>query len=37
VAGGRGQVKAVTRGAGGALAWMGLLRTLDRLDPGFRA
>ena len=37
VAGAQAQVKAVTRGAGGALAWPGLLRKLDRLDPGFRA
>jgi ribulose-5-phosphate 4-epimerase/fuculose-1-phosphate aldolase len=28
--------RAVTRGAGGALAWPALLRKLDRLDPGFR-
>jgi ribulose-5-phosphate 4-epimerase/fuculose-1-phosphate aldolase len=29
--------QAVTRGVGGALAWPGLLRKLDRLDPGFRS
>ncbi|HEY4242917.1 MAG TPA: class II aldolase/adducin family protein [Kofleriaceae bacterium] len=28
--------KAVTRAAGGALAWPGLLRKLDRIDRGFR-
>ncbi|MFN2460547.1 MAG: class II aldolase/adducin family protein [Candidatus Velthaea sp.] len=30
------QVKAVTRNAGGMLAWPGLLRRLDRRDPSFR-
>jgi len=30
------QVKAVTRGLGGNLAWPGLLRKLDRMDSGFR-
>jgi ribulose-5-phosphate 4-epimerase/fuculose-1-phosphate aldolase len=30
------QAQAVTRGLGGALAWPGLLRRLDRLDPSFR-
>jgi ribulose-5-phosphate 4-epimerase/fuculose-1-phosphate aldolase len=30
------QAKQVTRGAGGALAWPGLLRRLDRLDPSYR-
>jgi ribulose-5-phosphate 4-epimerase/fuculose-1-phosphate aldolase len=30
------QAAAVTRGAGGALAWPGLLRKLDRLEPGWR-
>ncbi len=29
--------KMVTRGAGGALAWPGLLRKLDRVDGGFRS
>jgi len=29
------QMKQVTRGAGAALAWPGLLRKLDRLDPGY--
>jgi ribulose-5-phosphate 4-epimerase/fuculose-1-phosphate aldolase len=28
--------KAVTRGAGGSLAWSGLLRRLDRIDPSYR-
>ena len=33
----RQQAAGVTRGAGGgALTWPGLLRRLDRLDPGFR-
>jgi ribulose-5-phosphate 4-epimerase/fuculose-1-phosphate aldolase len=31
------QAAQVTRQAGGALAWPGLLRKLDRLDPGYRA
>ncbi len=30
------QVDEVTAGLGGALAWPGLLRKLDRIDPGFR-
>jgi ribulose-5-phosphate 4-epimerase/fuculose-1-phosphate aldolase len=30
------QAQAVTRGLGGALAWPGLLRRLDRLDPGYK-
>jgi len=30
------QVDEVTTGLGGALAWPGLLRKLDRIDPGFR-
>jgi hypothetical protein len=30
------QASQVTRGAGGALAWPGLLRKLDRADPSFR-
>lgn len=29
--------RVVTRGAGGALAWPGLLRKLDRIDPSFRS
>lgn len=36
VAGARAQARAVTRGLGGALAWPGLLRRLDRLDPSYR-
>ncbi len=36
IAGAQAQAKQVTRGAGAALAWPGLLRKLDRLDPGFR-
>lgn len=36
VAGMRAQAKEVTRGLGGALAWPGLLRKLDRRDPSFR-
>jgi hypothetical protein len=31
-----GMAKAATRGAGGGLAWPGLLRKLDRVDPSFR-
>jgi len=30
------QVDEVTRGLGGQLAWPGLLRKLDRIDPGYR-
>lgn len=30
------QAEQVTKGLGGALAWPGLLRMLDRIDPGFR-
>jgi ribulose-5-phosphate 4-epimerase/fuculose-1-phosphate aldolase len=30
------QAKQVTRQAGGALAWPGLLRKLDRIDPSYR-
>lgn len=37
VGGMQAQARQVTRGAGGALAWPGLLRKLDRLDPGFRS
>jgi ribulose-5-phosphate 4-epimerase/fuculose-1-phosphate aldolase len=33
----RANVKAVTRGIGSAIAWPGLLRRLDRIDPGFRS
>ena len=32
----REQADAVTRNMGGALAWPGLLRKLDRIDPSFR-
>ena len=34
--GAQAQAAAVTRGAGGHLAWPGLLRRLDRSDPSFR-
>ena len=37
VAGARAAVKQVTRGAGGGIAWPGLLRKLDRLDPSYRS
>jgi ribulose-5-phosphate 4-epimerase/fuculose-1-phosphate aldolase len=37
IAGSAMMAKAVTRGAGGALAWPGLLRKLDRIDPSFRS
>ncbi|MDC0663636.1 class II aldolase/adducin family protein [Marinobacter sp. SS21] len=32
----RQQATQVTKGMGGKLAWPGLLRKLDRIDPGFR-
>jgi ribulose-5-phosphate 4-epimerase/fuculose-1-phosphate aldolase len=32
----KSNVEAVTRGGGGALAWPGLLRRLDRVSPGYR-
>ena len=35
VAGIKAQIEMVTRGMGGALAWPGLLRRLDRLNPGY--
>jgi ribulose-5-phosphate 4-epimerase/fuculose-1-phosphate aldolase len=36
IAGAQAQVKQVTKGAGGGVAWPGLLRKLDRLDPSYR-
>jgi ribulose-5-phosphate 4-epimerase/fuculose-1-phosphate aldolase len=36
VGGVKANVAAVTKGLGGAIAWPGLLRKLDRLDPGYR-
>jgi len=36
IAGAQAQVKQVTRGAGGGLAWPGLLRMLDRRDRSYR-
>ncbi len=36
IAGAQAQAKQVTRGAGGGMAWSGLLRMLDRREPGFR-
>jgi len=36
VEGAQAQWEAVTRGAGGGLAWPALLRRLDRADPGYR-
>ena len=36
LAGIQAQAKAVTKGLGGALAWPGLLRKLDRMDASFR-
>src|ERR1700722_13063626 len=36
IEGARAQAKAVTRGAGGSLAWGGLIRKLDRIDPSYR-
>jgi ribulose-5-phosphate 4-epimerase/fuculose-1-phosphate aldolase len=35
IAGAKAAVKQVTRGAGGGLAWPGLLRKLDRENPGY--
>jgi ribulose-5-phosphate 4-epimerase/fuculose-1-phosphate aldolase len=35
LAGIKAQVKQVTRSAGGALAWPGILRKLDRVNPGY--
>jgi ribulose-5-phosphate 4-epimerase/fuculose-1-phosphate aldolase len=32
----RADARAATKGLGGALAWPGLLRRLDRVDPGYR-
>lgn len=37
VAGAKANVQAVTKGLGGKLAWPGLLRRLDRIDPSFRS
>jgi ribulose-5-phosphate 4-epimerase/fuculose-1-phosphate aldolase len=37
IAGAQAQAKQVTRGAGGALAWPGLLRKLDRVDGSYRS
>jgi ribulose-5-phosphate 4-epimerase/fuculose-1-phosphate aldolase len=37
VAGIAAQVREVTRSLGGAIAWPGLLRKLDRLDPAYRS
>jgi ribulose-5-phosphate 4-epimerase/fuculose-1-phosphate aldolase len=37
IAGAQAQAKQVTKGAGGGLAWPGLLRKLDRIDGGFRS
>jgi hypothetical protein len=34
-AGVKENVVAVTRGLGGSLAWPGLLRKLDRVNPGY--
>jgi hypothetical protein len=34
--GARAQSAQVTGGLGGALAWPGILRKLDRLDPSYR-
>lgn len=36
LAGIQAQAKQVTRSAGGSLAWPGILRKLDRTNPGFR-
>jgi ribulose-5-phosphate 4-epimerase/fuculose-1-phosphate aldolase len=37
VSGVKANVDAVTRGGGGALAWPGLLRRLDRVSPGYKS
>ncbi|HEX6738254.1 MAG TPA: class II aldolase/adducin family protein [Vicinamibacteria bacterium] len=37
IAGAQAQARAVTRNAGGALAWPGLLRQLDRVDSSYRS
>lgn len=37
IAGAAQQSREVTRGASGSLAWPGLLRKLDRLDPSYRS
>ena len=38
IAGAQAQAKEVTRGIGpGALTWPGLLRRLERADPGYRS
>ncbi|MEQ1517230.1 MAG: class II aldolase/adducin family protein [Usitatibacteraceae bacterium] len=34
--GAKAQARVVTKGLGGNLSWPGLLRKLDRMDPGFR-
>lgn len=36
IAGARQQFKQVTRGLGASIAWDGLLRKLDRIDPAYR-
>jgi ribulose-5-phosphate 4-epimerase/fuculose-1-phosphate aldolase len=36
IAGAQAQAREVTRGAGGGLAWPGLLRKLDRIDPSYK-
>lgn len=37
IAGAKAQMAQVTKGLGGALAWPGLLRRLDRKDPSYRS
>lgn len=37
VSGVKANVEAVTKGGGGALAWPGLLRRLDRTDPSYKS
>jgi ribulose-5-phosphate 4-epimerase/fuculose-1-phosphate aldolase len=37
IAGAKAQMQQVLKGLGGALAWPGLLRRLDRLDPSYRS
>jgi hypothetical protein len=37
LAGAKAQMQQVLTGLGGALAWPGLLRRLDRIDPSYRS
>jgi ribulose-5-phosphate 4-epimerase/fuculose-1-phosphate aldolase len=37
IAGAKAQMKQVTKGMGGSIAWGGVLRKLDRIDPSYRS